>query len=277
MKLFTLTLLIGWVAWFLCGFLMVEFPNARWNHSVAGIVFALGIGLVLATLVFCALLVVRLISRVSMKILGQILLVWWVLSLFGAFLVIEFPHAGWNHAATETVWGLSISVTLVTLGVCLALVFRPAFGPARPLAQGSGYGPLPTVYSKNNWSRGWVIGLVAFFAAAMFVAALLGIVEHQMKSSPVYAASVAQARGSATVLESLGEPVVAGWLVSGELTESSDGGGNATLTIPLRGPKGNGTLRVAAGRRAGDWHLSTLQFVSGGHGSTTDLLVKRIE
>lgn len=278
MKRLTLTLISGWLLWFLCAFLIVEFPNADWNHVVAEIVWVLGIGLVFATVGLTAFLAIGLIARLDMRPVVGTLLIGFVLLIVGAFLVIEFPKAGWNRYVTEIVWALSIALGSATLGFCLFLIIRLVSRLARqgPL-QGTSHQGCPTSNSQSKRSRGWIIGFVALFAAVVFIAALLGLIERQIKSSPVYEASVEQARGSGKVLETLGQPVVEGWFVSGELTESSDGGGHATLTIPLKGPKGKGTLRVAAGRRAGHWQLSTLQFVSAAYDSTTDLLVGRVK
>jgi MFS family permease len=278
MKRLTLTLFIGWLLWFLCAFLIVEFPNADWNHVVAEIVWVLGIGLVFTTVGFIAFLAIRLIARLGMRLVIRTLLIGFVLLILGAFLVIEFPKAGWNRYVTEIVWVLSIALAFATLGFCVFLMIRLVSRLVRQVPpRGTSHEESPTSHSQSKRSRGPIIGFVALFAAVVFIAALLGLIERQIKSSPVYEASVAQARGSAKVLETLGQPVVVGWFVLGELTESSDGSGHATLTIPLKGPKGKGTLRVAAGRRAGDWQLSTLQFVSAAYDSTTDLLVERIK
>ena len=214
-----------------------------------------------------------------MKLLKLTLLVGFVLLFLGAFLIVEFPNAGWNHAVSEIVWVLSIGLVIATLGFCVLVVVRLFSRLARRLpsqtASPEPLGPTPE-HPQINWSRTFGIGSIVLLAAAVFVVVLLVLVEHQLKSSPVYLVSVQQAQGSAIVIAALGQPVVAGWFVSGQITESTDGSGQATLTIPLKGPKGDGRLRVEAGRQAGNWRLSSLQFVSGGHASTTDLLADHV-
>lgn len=107
---------------------------------------------------------------------------------------------------------------------------------------------------------------------AAFVALLLMYIEHEIRSSAVYQTSVATAQASPEVLGMLGRPVKAGWFVSGQITESTDGGGHAKLRIPLKGPKGSGTLSVEAGRQAGNWQFAILRLAPVGRNSTVDLL-----
>jgi hypothetical protein len=97
-------------------------------------------------------------------------------------------------------------------------------------------------------------------------------IERQLKASSVYQLSVASAQLSPGVAEIVGRPVSAGWFITGEISESSNGGGHATLAIPLKGPKGQGTLRVQGQRQARSWRISGLQFTSTGYDSAVDLL-----
>ena len=120
-----------------------------------------------------------------------------------------------------------------------------------------------------------MLGLLGVLAMAAFVASLLLSIEHTFKSSTVYRISVETARASPEVLGMLGNPVDVRWFVSGELSESYNGAGSATLTIPLRGPRGGGRLYVQAGRQAGTWRFSVLQFQPDGHDSKVDLLDER--
>jgi hypothetical protein len=208
----------------------------------------------------------------KLKLLTLALLIGWVLLSCGAFLIVEFPNAGWNHGLSLFVWVLLLGLTVATIGFCFFVVVRLIFRLARKIGpQDTSHEQPPNLHSQSKWPRGLAIGCIAFLVAA----ALLVVIEHQIKSSPLFQVSVAQARESPEVVGALGEPVVVGWLVSGQITESSDGGGHATLTIPLEGPKGKGRLRVEAWRRADHWRLSALQFVSGSHNSTADLLAPK--
>jgi hypothetical protein len=117
--------------------------------------------------------------------------------------------------------------------------------------------------------------LLSVLAIAAFLVSLLAFIEYDIKASQVYQRSVAEARASSEVIGSLGQPITVGWFSSGEITQSTNGTGWARLTIPLSGPKGKGILKVEAGRLAGRWRLSTLQFISPGQAPTVDLLGDR--
>jgi len=59
------------------------------------------------------------------------------------------------------------------------------------------------------------------------------------------------------VLDSLGYPIESGWFISGHL-EFSGHAGNASLMIPIRGPKGVGTLYVDATKSVGLWTYTAM-------------------
>lgn len=56
-------LLAGWALLFLGGVLVVMFPNAGWNRTASQVLWAFSIALFVATLGFCALIAIRLVSR----------------------------------------------------------------------------------------------------------------------------------------------------------------------------------------------------------------------
>lgn len=131
--------------------------------------------------------------------------------------------------------------------------------------------PAPTV-SQSKAPRRSAHLPTAVLAIAVFVPLLLGFIEHQLKSSAVYQFSIARAQMSSDVVKILGHPINVGWFTTGEISESTNGGGHATLAIPLEGPKGRGTLRVQAHRQEGRWRISVLQLTSAGHDGAVDLL-----
>lgn len=204
---------------------------------------------------------------------GRILIIGWVLLLFGVSLVLLFPNATWGRAATWSLWAISIALALSTLGFFVLLAIRLGFRLSkRPLRLPVDEAhPLKTNF-ESSWLRTLGLCVLVLLGAAAFVASLLVFIEGKVKSSPVYQTSAAQAHISPAVLKILGQPITEGWFVSGQVTEFSDGGGRATLAIPLAGPKGKGTLRVEARRQAGNWRFSILRFVTAGRSSTVDLL-----
>lgn len=206
--------------------------------------------------------------------LKWIVLFGWVLVITGGILIVEFPSAGWNHAASEILWMLSIAVFIATftfvLMTAVRLITRLIDPPKR----------LPTAVEqitaqpapKTRWRRKLFLGSGAIIGIAALVVALLTFIEHETKSSDVYRISITRAEQSRDIATIVGLPIKPGWLVTGEITESTDGTGRARLGIPLDGPRGGGTLHVQAQRRAGNWRLYVLQFVSADKTSEVDLL-----
>ena len=79
------------------------------------------------------------------------------------------------------------------------------------------------------------------------------------------------AAGHPAVVEVTGEPIEAGWLVSGNIQINGQTG-RADLSIPISGPRGGGQLQVEATKNAGEWHLDSLTFFDAAGGPPIDLL-----
>lgn len=78
-----------------------------------------------------------------------------------------------------------------------------------------------------------------------------------MKSTDVYKGALARAEEYPSVIEALGSPVKAGFLVSGN-TNINGASGEANLSVPISGPKGKGKIYVAATKSLGKWNYSGL-------------------
>jgi len=91
----------------------------------------------------------------------------------------------------------------------------------------------------------------------VFVGSIALIVFSAMKSSDVYKDALARAKTHPAVIEALGSPVTEGFLVSGN-TNVNGVSGEANLSVPVSGPKGKGTIYVAATKSLGRWNYSGL-------------------
>ena len=91
----------------------------------------------------------------------------------------------------------------------------------------------------------------------VFVGSIALIVFSAMKSSDVYKDALARAKTHPAVIEALGSPVTEGLLLSGN-TNVNGASGEANLSIPVSGPKGKGTIYVAATKSLGRWNYSGL-------------------
>lgn len=125
--------------------------------------------------------------------------------------------------------------------------------------------PPPSTWWSRNWK--WCVPVLAALLLALFAAFVFGIlmlVFGAMKSSEPYRHAMTQAQTDPAVTAALGVPIQAGWLVQGNFS-SNGPDGEANLSIPLDGPKGDGTLFVVAKKHAGEWRYETLAVnVDGG-------------
>lgn len=116
---------------------------------------------------------------------------------------------------------------------------------------------------QKNWlERNWkwlvaisLLGIIGLFVA--FVLAILLIVTSAAKSSDAYALAMSTARSSPELTAALGEPIEAGFFVTGNISVSGPSG-RAELSIPLKGPKAAATLYVNARKSAGKWTIKEL-------------------
>ena len=130
---------------------------------------------------------------------------------------------------------------------------------------------------KPNWiTRNWkwavpvaVVGLSVLLAS--FVGSILLIVETSIQHSDFYPVALVRARENPEVVRKLGQPIQAGWLASGSINISGPSG-SADVSIPLHGPKAEGTLYVVAKKSAGRWGFETLKVEVKGESQRIDLL-----
>jgi Cytochrome oxidase complex assembly protein 1 len=139
-----------------------------------------------------------------------------------------------------------------------------ALGPPVP-------GPKKT-WVQQNWK--WLLpsgclGLVVLSAA--FIGGIFFLVENSFRNSDVCTQSLARARVNPEVIEGIGQPLQAGWLVTGNI-QVIGSSGNADLSIPVSGPKGKATIYAVARKAAGVWQFETLQVAIRGQAKRIDLL-----
>ncbi len=110
------------------------------------------------------------------------------------------------------------------------------------------------------------IGLVVGTAVA-----IIAFTFNSIKSSDVYQQALTEVTTNPEVLNALGEPVEPGWFISGSISVSGSSG-DATLSVPISGPKGKGTLYAEAAKSAGVWEFDVLQVEVEGQPGRIDLL-----
>jgi hypothetical protein len=134
---------------------------------------------------------------------------------------------------------------------------RFVFGAATP-AQALTSGLEPPLGMSRTGKL--LTALAAIGTFALFICFLLVAVEDEMRHSQIYALTLHEAEHSPCVAARIGEPLTPGWMVSGNLEESSVKG-SAHLSIPVSGQKGKGDLVVSAGKQDGAWEIEELLLI----------------
>jgi Cytochrome oxidase complex assembly protein 1 len=126
----------------------------------------------------------------------------------------------------------------------------------------------PKGWLARNWK--WLVGGL-FLVLVLLVAGIMTLVMGAMRGSDVATESVLRAQGNASVVQRLGAPIKEGWFVGGSINVST-ASGDADLSVPISGPKGEATVYVTAQKTAGTWIYSQMVAVVKGSGDKIDLL-----
>jgi len=94
-----------------------------------------------------------------------------------------------------------------------------------------------------------VIGAIAGVLMVTFIGKVL-------KSNAPYKDSIAAVQSSPAAIEALGEPIKPGFMLSGNINVVNDGG-TVEFFIPVKGPKGSGTITVKGTKAGGIWSYET--------------------
>ncbi len=100
-----------------------------------------------------------------------------------------------------------------------------------------------------------VLAVVLVFAAGG--AGFFGLIG-AMRNSDAVDEAVEIAARDPRVIEALGEPIEKGLLVSGSI-DVRGSSGDADLTIPISGPKGEAKLYAIGEKFAGEWHYQRIE------------------
>ncbi|MFZ4763479.1 MAG: cytochrome c oxidase assembly factor Coa1 family protein [Roseimicrobium sp.] len=128
--------------------------------------------------------------------------------------------------------------------------------------------PVPPIPAKEDHTVKWVLFgcggclVLLTLAALMFggiVWGALNLAGGILKQSEVYATAYTRALNSTEVQEALGTPIEPGFLPEGSINVDGNKG-DADITIPLKGPKGEAKLIVTGHRSsANPWEYTVLE------------------
>jgi hypothetical protein len=100
------------------------------------------------------------------------------------------------------------------------------------------------------------LGLIVLGAIAG--ALMFTVISKALKSNAPFKDSIAAVQANAAAIEALGEPIKPGLIPSGSINVEN-AGGTVNFTIPVKGPKGSGTITVIGTKTGGVWNYETWQ------------------
>ena len=112
--------------------------------------------------------------------------------------------------------------------------------------------------------------LLSFFLCAAFIFGIMAVTFGSMKSSTPYQHALSAAQTNPQAIQALGEPIKAGFLLSGSINLSGNVG-DASLAIPVSGPTGKGTIYVEAEKYDNAWHYTRLELQVDGRAAPIPL------
>lgn len=129
---------------------------------------------------------------------------------------------------------------------------------------------------KNWWGRNWkwvvpVGCLGSLMLLVAFVFLIVTFVFGVIKSSDVYEDALTRAREHPAVQQALGTPIEEGFIVSGNINVSGSSG-EADISIPISGPRGEATIYAVARKSAGQWTYQSLTVEIEGTAASINLL-----
>lgn len=121
--------------------------------------------------------------------------------------------------------------------------------------------PVPVQRSNpGKWvlvGCGGCLGLIVIGAA--FSIGVYFFAMSVIQKTDVYKEAFKRVQDSAEVQNALGTPITAGWTFSGSVNYTN-GSGMSNFTVPVTGPKGEGTLTVKADKSPGTgWQYEVLE------------------
>ncbi len=119
--------------------------------------------------------------------------------------------------------------------------------------------------SRLTGRLAWQMAII-FVVSLLFIGVVAASIEKRIHDSEAVREGLLRARASSVLNDDLGSPVKEGWLITGHL-----GGDRVHLFIPLKGPKGAGSLELEAVLDRGRWDVRKL-YLSSESGRGDDLL-----
>lgn len=142
------------------------------------------------------------------------------------------------------------------------------------LAAGTAPAPTKSWFRRHKLLTITLACVAVPLALGLLGATLVAAVSVAVRSSDAYQLALSRAQHDPALIAELGAPLRPGWLTTGEVkVHGSDG--EATLAIPISGPRSSGKINVRASKSAGTWRFSQLSVDIAGRPTAVDLLAAR--
>ncbi len=116
----------------------------------------------------------------------------------------------------------------------------------------------PDSWWRRNWKMVAVVVVTLLVVILLaFVTGVVALVMWSFRQSDVFRLALDKARNAPAVVERLGSPIEAGWMVSGSIRLNGDTG-SADMHIPIHGPKGKADMYINASKRMGEWTFNSV-------------------
>ena len=103
------------------------------------------------------------------------------------------------------------------------------------------------------------------FALMMFCAGVgIVLLMSSVKRMDHYKVATTSVKANPAAIAALGEPIEISWFVSGNFSFKGTQNGEASLKIPVSGPKGKGTVYVEGKKTDGTWTYEVLHLQAAG-------------
>lgn len=130
------------------------------------------------------------------------------------------------------------------------------------------------IWWQRNW-RWFVPALGCLFpllVGILCVTLLLAGLTTALRRAPLYHEAVHRAQNDPEVVRLLGQPITPRGRLKGSMTERSNGVEAAEMTVPLAGPRGRATLRLAGNQAGARLSFAVLTVTPERGGKRIDLL-----
>jgi hypothetical protein len=184
----------------------------------------------------------------------------------------EIDRWNWGAFLLNWIWGIgnNVFIALLALVPFVGLIMVFVLG-----AKGSRWawrnGRWESVEHFKRVQRAWTKwAIILYCAAILFLAAIFGGVFFLLSHSEAYKLAVSELEASTQVANLLGKPITTG-MPTGKIS-TNGATGEASLSFSVSGPKGKGTVYLAATKKDGAWSLGGLKLKMDGQDRLIDLL-----